>query len=292
MCTLLFLAFAASCTPETSPTVDTAATSTLACDAAVATGTPNSTRTADRVVPMQSPEQVVTTFGSRMKLVSTTASADVAAPAMREAYGGLVAPQLIERWARNPSEAPGRAVSSPWPERIEIAAATQEGSRATVRGNVVEMSSTGIAGRVPIRIELQQSEGTWLITGVELSPATQPDENAERAVAVVRDYYRAIDAREFRKAYAMWDGSGPPGQTFEQFEAGFADTKSVRVETGSPSRVEAAAGSRYVEVPVTIVATKNDGSTERFGGAYTLRRSVVEGGSPEWRLYRGEIRPR
>lgn len=212
---------------------------------------------------------------------------------MRKAYAGLVDPELLARWVQNPAAAPGRAVSSPWPERIEIESSSETGSEATVEGTVIEMTSAGVAGKVPIRVNLQRKDDTWVITMVQLtSPSDQTKEGAEGAVALVREYYRLLDEREFRKAYAMWGEAGPPGQTLETFESGYANTDSVRVETGTPSRVEAAAGSRFVDVPVTIVATKRNGATERFEGTYTLRRSVVEGGSPEWRLYRGDIKAR
>jgi len=54
------------------------------------------------------------------------------------------------------------------------------------------------------------------------------------------------------------------------------------------SRVEGAASSRYIEVPVVIEATTVDGESQRFAGTYTLRRTVVDGASEEsrrWHLY-------
>jgi len=62
----------------------------------------------------------------------------------------------------------------------------------------------------------------------------------------------------------MWGSTGPPGQTIETFADGFADTASVEATTGTTSRVEPAAGSRYVDAPVTIMSTLKDGRTQRF----------------------------
>lgn len=123
--------------------------------------------------------------------------------------------------------------------------------------------------------------------------ADETGDDAQAAVTAVRDYYGAISSRDYRKAYASWGPTGPPGQTFESFAAGFANTESVDVTTGEPSRVEPAAGSRYVTVPVTIVARTKSGATERFEGTYTLRRSVVDGASEaqrRWHLYRASLR--
>jgi len=53
-------------------------------------------------------------------------------------------------------------------------------------------------------------------------------------------------------------------------------------------------GSRYVEIPVRITAVTTDGARQAFIGTYTLRRSVVDGATPEqraWRIHSAKIRP-
>jgi hypothetical protein len=114
------------------------------------------------------------------------------------------------------------------------------------------------------------------------------------AVAVIRDYYAAINRRDFAQAHAMWsDGGRASNQTPEQFAAGFADTTGVSVEIMPPGQVDAAAGSRYIEVPVALTATHADGRQQRFVGAYTLRRAVVDGSTPDqraWRIGTADIR--
>jgi len=116
----------------------------------------------------------------------------------------------------------------------------------------------------------------------------------EDAVAVVRDYYDSINSRSFARAYSLWSDDGrSSGQTPEQFAAGFAETAKVDVEIQSPGRVDAAAGSRYIEVPVAISATRSDGSVHKYVGAYVLRRAVVDGASAEqraWRIGSADIR--
>ena len=124
---------------------------------------------------------------------------------------------------------------------------------------------------------------------------TSPDSTTlESPAAVIHEYYDAINARDYRRAYALWGdlGAGSP-LTYEKFAAGFADTDSVHVEIGEPGRVEGAAGSRFVDVPVIIFATTKSGEHQRFEGRYTLRRSVVDGASPaqkRWHIYSAEIR--
>lgn len=124
------------------------------------------------------------------------------------------------------------------------------------------------------------------------SPAAEP--TSDDAIAVVRGYYAAIDARQYARAYGLWSGGGSAsGQSPEQFAAGFADTSDVVVEPGAPGRMDAAAGSRYIEVPVSVRATREDGSVHRYAGSYTLRRAVVDGASAEqraWRIASADIR--
>lgn len=117
------------------------------------------------------------------------------------------------------------------------------------------------------------------------APADEP--TPEDAVAVVRDYYAAINARHYARAYALWsDGGRASGQSPQQFADGFADTAGVSVEILPPGRVDAGAGSRYLEVPVALTASQRDGSQRKYVGAYVLRRAVVDGATPEQRAWR------
>lgn len=134
---------------------------------------------------------------------------------------------------------------------------------------------------------------------VDAAPAADPaaaaaEPTSEDAVAVVRDYYAAISGQNYDRAYALWsDGGRASGQDPQQFAAGFAQTAGVAVELAPPGRVDAGAGQRHIEVPVSIVATQRDGSQRRYVGAYTLRRAVVDGASAEqraWRIASADIR--
>ena len=113
-----------------------------------------------------------------------------------------------------------------------------------------------------------------------------PDDNPDLAVSVVRDYYAAINSRDYDAAYRAWgDGGRASGQSAQQFAAGFAGTEGVSVELGGPGPVEGAAGSRYVQIPVALEARQADGSVRRYAGSYTLRMSVVDGATPEQRAW-------
>ncbi len=146
-------------------------------------------------------------------------------------------------------------------------------------------------------------DGTAVATDASSTPAdgAAVDPNAamteptpQDAVAIVRDYYAAINRRDFARAYALWsDGGRASGQDAQQFAGGFADTTGVSVEILAPGQVDAGAGQRHIEVPVAITATRADGSQHKFVGAYTLRRTVVDGSTAEqraWRIGSADIR--
>jgi hypothetical protein len=113
--------------------------------------------------------------------------------------------------------------------------------------------------------------------------------------AIIGEYYDAIAAGDHRRAYLLWGDSGrASGQTFEQFRAGFAHTISVTAHVGEPGRIEGAAGSRYVEVPVRIEAVTTADTIQRFAGSYVLRRAVVEGATAtqrRWHIHGADISP-
>ena len=113
-------------------------------------------------------------------------------------------------------------------------------------------------------------------------------------VTVVRDYYAAIRAHDFLRAYRMWEASGQRNvRSYARFASGFDSTESVDAKAGPAGRVEGAAGSRYVTVPVEIDSRLRDGTQQKFTGTYTLRRVVVPGASAaqrRWHLYAASIR--
>jgi len=125
------------------------------------------------------------------------------------------------------------------------------------------------------------------ISGVDSTSAT-------RAVAWIHDYYEAINGHRYRDAYAHWVGGGQAsGKSFEGFRKGFEETERVEVTVGTPGPIGAAAGSRYVEVPVRIAARTHAGARQNFSGSYTLRLSVVDGATPEqrsWHIYSASVR--
>lgn len=131
------------------------------------------------------------------------------------------------------------------------------------------------------------------------SPTQSPadlEPHQQEAVQVIRDYYNAIDRRNYEQAYSAWEVEGAASQqSFEEFKQGFANTASVAVTVGEPGRIDAAAGSLYIEIPITVTATTTSGTSQRFRGSYVLRRvNDVPGSTPEqrqWHFYSANLTP-
>lgn len=120
------------------------------------------------------------------------------------------------------------------------------------------------------------------------------DSSQQAAVQVIRDYYQAIARQDYARAYSQWDAEGrASGQSFDQFKQGFVNTASTTVEIGEPGSPSGAAGSVYMEIPVTITAKTTAGISQKFHGSYVLKRvNDVPGSTPaqrRWHLYSADI---
>lgn len=119
------------------------------------------------------------------------------------------------------------------------------------------------------------------------------DADSAAAVNVINDYYAAINERDYRRAYEHWGQDGvASGKSFEEFAAGFSDTAKLTVTTGTAGRVDPAAGSRYITIPVVVTAVTRQGQEQRFEGTYDLRRTIVDGATEaqrRWHFYRAAL---
>ena len=117
-------------------------------------------------------------------------------------------------------------------------------------------------------------------------PGDGPRDDRGDPVATLASYFSAINARDYRRAYRVWDS---PPSSFEQFARGFADTDRVRLLVEPSTRVEGAAGSVYAEIPTIVVSTMRSGGERVFAGCYVMRRSNVQ--DRGWHIYRADVSP-
>ena len=120
----------------------------------------------------------------------------------------------------------------------------------------------------------------------DVNAASVAAPTAGEARQVVVDYYTAINARDYRTAYASWSGEGAAsGQSFEHFSGGYANTESVDAVVGKAGNEEGAAGSRYITVPVELRAHQFNGTVRSYQGRFALRAVVADGATGEQRRW-------
>ena len=114
--------------------------------------------------------QVVTGFGSQLQKVSSLAPD--ASTTIASTYAPYVDPTLLSQWEADPSAAPGRDVSSPWPDHVNVNSATPSGSSYSVSGNIVLMTSSGEAGMEPFVAMVTPENGGWYITDFTIASSS------------------------------------------------------------------------------------------------------------------------
>lgn len=125
--------------------------------------------------------------------------------------------------------------------------------------------------------------------------AEEPD--AQAAAQLVRTYHRLIGQRRYNEAWSLWDRDGAAsGMSPDAFAASFTKYREYEAEVGSPGRIEAGAGQRYVTVPVSVRGTLRDGGAFTLAGSMILHRSgPIDGATARqrsWRLYESTLKPR
>jgi hypothetical protein len=115
----------------------------------------------------------------------------------------------------------------------------------------------------------------------EAKPQAQPTidpKSPEAAKAVVDDFARLLNGRQFDEAYMLL---GPRAPSRAQFDDRFAAYSDLKVDTGAPGEPEGAAGSIYIEVPLTISGTAKSGQHVQRSASAVLRRVNDVPGSTE-----------
>jgi hypothetical protein len=107
----------------------------------------------------------VTAFGTQLQKVSLLAPD--AANQIATQYGEYVTHALLASWQATPKKAPGRLTSSPWPDHIQITSAAPQGTGYVVSGGVVLMTSAGLAGVIPVVMQVVPQDGKWLIAAYQ-----------------------------------------------------------------------------------------------------------------------------
>src|SRR5690606_34988492 len=195
--------------------------------------------------------------------------------------------------AAAPPATPGLPVTPPLPAGGLVAVDAAAAHAAETGASPVAQIGFADGGLPP----LEDNPETGLAAAPAPAPPTasaaapEPGAGPAQAAAAVRSYYDAIRAGDLGRAYAAWsDGGRASGRTPDQFAAAFRDAGIVAVAVGEPSRAEGAAGSQFVEVPVTVTSRDAAGREVRQVGRYVMRSSQVDGAPRGWYIASAELR--
>ncbi|HEY1041448.1 MAG TPA: hypothetical protein VGE63_01850 [Candidatus Paceibacterota bacterium] len=118
--------------------------------------------------------KLVAEFGNHLKNVPTTANPALIPPLVDQEYRPYITDALYDRWMNDPMSVPGRATSSPWPDRMEVKDIKPAGDHYEVVADVVEVTSVeaangGAAVRSTVYLTVVQVDGVWKIAEYQTS---------------------------------------------------------------------------------------------------------------------------
>jgi len=165
---------------------------------------------------------LVESFGEQLEKVSLQAPEEQLRESLQEHYSDFVAPELLENWAENPLQSPGRLTSSPWPERIEVDSIEKRNATSyRVSGRIIEITSvekteSGVAAERDFDLVVEKINGNWLIANVSLGDYIEPDSivyhNTEYGFS-----FRLPDSWEnYSIIVDNWEGREPGGPIVER----------------------------------------------------------------------------
>lgn len=124
---------------------------------------------------------IVNIFGKKLKNVPLLASKDILVKSIKDNYRNYVTKRLLVEWIKDPTKAPGRLTSSPWPDRIEIKTVAKiDKNTYKVEGEIIEITSAeivskGVAARRSITLIVRKINDCWIIDEVTLGNYKKSD---------------------------------------------------------------------------------------------------------------------
>lgn len=122
-------------------------------------------------------------------------------------------------------------------------------------------------------------------------------ESAQGAGQVVQSYFALIEQGRYAEAWRLWGEDGrASGMSEAEFAASFGRYREYHAQIGAPGRIEGAAGSLYVEIPVQAYGRLANGEPFNMLGPVRLRRVNDVPGSTDaqrrWHIVESGLRPR
>jgi len=104
----------------------------------------NKTNKNVNVLSQAEAENAVLEFGKVLQRVPLTADKDIIVDTIQKEYSPYITKDLLNTWTNDTSLAPGREVSSPWPDHIEITETRKVGDEYQINGHLIYMTSNEV----------------------------------------------------------------------------------------------------------------------------------------------------
>lgn len=172
---------------------------------------------------------------------------------------------------------------TPTNESKEDLAALQNAAGSEPENAVVEGNATA-----PLSPPAPREPGGLADDRTPLSEAPFPETSAQGAANVLQTYFALVEQGRYGDAWRLWsDGGRSSGKSADAFAAQFGEYREYHANIGAPGRIEGAAGSLYIDVPVQVYGRRADGKPFSMAGSATLRRANdVPGSTAEQRKWR------
>ncbi|WP_449240415.1 hypothetical protein [Desulfoscipio gibsoniae] len=167
---------------------------------------------------MTAVKDLVETFGGKLQLVSLQAPKDIVSKSIQENYSAYVSPELLEKWLNAPDNAPGRLLSSPWPDRIEIQDIDNLADNTyEVKGEIIEITSVekvngGAASKHPVVLVVKKIGDRWLIDAVTFDAHAEGNSIVYKNTQYGFSFLLPDSWKEYQIVDDRWEGLALGGQ--------------------------------------------------------------------------------
>lgn len=218
----------------------------------------------ERPQDRQAAQDVVKTFGERLRNVSLLEPQDIFVESVQENYGELVSARLIDRWISEPKSAPGRLLSNPWPHHIEITSIKKSLINSyKISGDIIEVAEAELGATVllikqPVEITVRKTNSGWRIDDFKASAyKTVLPRNISGNVASTFSFeYPAILAAKF-----IYPEIWPPTLTF-------SDEEFSCIETAAAPDIPERVAEKVIDARAYCVKTLDEFDDESIHTTY------------------------
>lgn len=187
----------------------------------------------------------------------------------------------------------GKAIPVNEAREADIAAKTAN----TASAEPSSESNVQTTGPAPLNPPAPGEPGGLPDDRAPVSEAPFSKTSAQGAANVVQTYYALIEQGKYEDAWHLRTDSLQPDATgAKAFADSFAKYAEYHANIGAPGRIEGAAGSLYVDVPIQIYGRMKDGTPFSSAGTITLRRVNDVPGSTaaqrEWHIATSDVKPK